>query len=253
MPAWSREAHLPRTRKNSEQNRKAKKSEKRKAQPKDSRRKISVTGRNGCSMILAMTVGKFDYSSPEEEQTPHLSGSPLEIGNRKARCTECTSLETNMAVYLRRSVSGSRGALSSAICHRKPEREAPSVRLLAKQSPCRMHSSTTAIHRQTPSGDSKCSNETASQVAQSSAASPPDVRSQIKELEESLFKILCGPKPSNPLLVAIVRGLVKLAEQPSLEVIRAVASQFAETRDTHSSTVSFGRGIIPCFITPSIV
>lgn len=71
------------------------------------------------------------------------------------------------------------------------------------------------------------------------AADPAaDAETTARSLEEELFKVLCEPRPSNPLLVALLRSLVQLGEQPSVEVVRAVARHFLDTRDMQSSKVS---------------
>lgn len=79
---------------------------------------------------------------------------------------------------------------------------------------------------------------TATTTAAAAADPAADAETTARSLEEELFKVLCEPRPSNPLLVALLRAVVQLGEQPSVEVVRAVARHFLDTKDTQGSKVS---------------
>lgn len=64
------------------------------------------------------------------------------------------------------------------------------------------------------------------------------LKSQGNALEEALYRALSEPRPSNPLLVSLMRRLVQDGGAPSLDVVRAVAGHFSATKDAQNSTVS---------------
>lgn len=62
-------------------------------------------------------------------------------------------------------------------------------------------------------------------------------QTKAKVLEEDMLRALSEPRPSNGLLVALVRGLVQLGQVPHLEVVRAVAAHLSDSKDAESSEV----------------
>ena len=141
-------------------------------------------------------------------------------------------LRCTMAVFLRRSLNGSRGALALAMPPRTPRSVRPLGRLMEARPWQRpTHSS---IPVSTVVADAAPTATTTAAAADPAADSETTARA----LEQELFKVLCEPRPSNPLLVALVRALVQLGEQPSVEVVRAIARHFLDTRDTLGSKVS---------------
>ncbi|CAM9327755.1 unnamed protein product [Ectocarpus sp. 12 AP-2014] len=129
-----------------------------------------------------------------------------------------------MAVFLRRSLVGSKRELALAVCSRGQRGQAPLAWLLAGASPRLVHSALPA--RTSVPADSGASGTAAG------AARPEDsVEVAASQLQEEIFRVLCEPRPSSPSLVALVRGMVAAGAQPSIEAVEALADHFSEAKD----------------------
>lgn len=104
------------------------------------------------------------------------------------------------------------------------------------------------VHRRLIEPSYRLLHQTSSSFLQQKTTAPPSTSigplpgnsfklQQGKELDKELLRTLCEPRPSNPLLVALMRSLVKLGYLPSVKAARAVAAYFVGTRDVQNSTV----------------
>lgn len=153
--------------------------------------------------------------------------------NLTCACVLHGLLRCTMAVFLRRSLNRSRGTFALAAPAKNPRGVLPLGRLMVARPSLRVTPS--SIPARTLTAAAPTASTTIAAVASDPAV---DAEIAARSLEQELFKVLCEPRPSNPLLVALVRAMVQVGEQLSVEVVRAVARHFLDTRDTQSSKVS---------------
>lgn len=150
-----------------------------------------------------------------------------------------------MAVCIRNSLSGSRRALACAFSAHRSCVEPRITSTALRTTPLRPHLSTTTPPTESHPPSVLSAPEDAGAVATSEAS----FQFQANIVEEELFRALCEPRPSNPLLVSLLRRLVQHGGAPSLEVVRAIADHFSVTKDAQNSTVSslvVGKGPVVC-------
>ena len=157
--------------------------------------------------------------------------------NRKLTCAFVLNcrLRCTRVVFLRRSLNGSRGTLALMVPARNPRGVLLLGRLMAAQ-PSLLRLTPSSI----PARTLAAAAPTAATTTAAATAADPSMEAEMttRASEQELFKVLCEPRPSNPLLVALARAMVQASEQPSVEVVPAVARHFLDTRDTQSSKVS---------------
>ncbi|CAN0164076.1 unnamed protein product, partial [Ectocarpus sp. 8 AP-2014] len=132
-----------------------------------------------------------------------------------------------MAVFLRRSLVGSKRELALAVCSRSQRGQAPLATLLAGAS-------SRLVHSALPARTSDPADGGASGTAAGAARPEDSVRVAASQLQEEMFRVLCEPQPSSPSLVALVRGMVAAGAQPSIEAVEALADHFSEAKDARS-------------------
>lgn len=141
-----------------------------------------------------------------------------------------------MAVCIRNSLSGSRRALASVLSTHRSCGETLMTSLALRTTLLRPHFSTITPPTRPP--EAHQSMPPASEDAGAVISPEASLKSQAHALEEALYRALCEPRPSNPLLVSLMRRLVQDGGAPSLDVVRAVADHFSATKDAQNSTVS---------------
>lgn len=56
--------------------------------------------------------------------------------------------------------------------------------------------------------------------------------------EDSIYRILCEPVPSNASLVSLMKSLLETGESPSPFLVEAVADQLARSKDVDNAKVN---------------